>query len=342
MYKIKVITALLFIVIIINGCKHKGQTSGPEAIPVKISVMSATSSGVGHNYVGLVEESFATTLSFETAGNVQHVYVKESSRVAKGDLIATLNESTAQNAYNAAKATLERAQDGLHRAEPLYKNGSLAEIKWVEIQTALIQAQSMADISKKNLQDCKMYAPISGVISSLDLEQGMNVIPYQPLAKLVDINKLCVKVSIPENEIASMNIGQNAEIIVSALDNAVFTGKIIEKGVQADFLSHCYPVKIELDNPGKNLLPGMVCKVLIATADSLQSGFQVPVSTVQLSNDGKRFVWVSEKGRAGRRFITIGDLTNQNVIISSGLKQADSVITEGWQKLSEGCKLINK
>lgn len=342
MYKIESVLLLLFFSLAITGCKNHNQTMGPEAIPVKVSVMETSPFGVEHNYVGIIEESFSTTLSFETAGNVQHMYVKEGSRVGKGDLIATLNESTAQNAYNAARATLERAEDGYRRAEPLYKNGSLAEIKWVEVQTTLVQAQSMADISKKNLQDCKLYAPISGVISSLDLEQGMNVIPYQPLAKLVDINKLCVKVSIPENEIAAINVGQKAQIIVSALYNAVFTGKIIEKGIQAEILSHCYNIKIELENAGKNLLPGMVGKVLIESSDTLKSGFKVPVYAVQLSNEGSRFVWVSEKGKAARHNITVGDLTDEDVIISSGLKQGDSVITEGWQKLSEGCPLIYK
>ncbi len=339
MIKIKTATAIIVIAIIINGCTNKKQTSEPNAIPVKIQLMEPASTGTEHNYVGVIEESFATTLSFETSGNVQHVYIKEGDRVSKGQLIADLNETTAQNAYNVAKATFDKAQDGYTRSEQLYKNRSLSELKWVEVQTAFTEAKSLAEIAKKNLQDCKMYAPISGVISSLDIEQGMNVIPYESVAKLVDISELCVKVSIPENEIADISIGQNVQVIVSALNNASFTGKITEKGIKADILSNCYDIKVKLNNPEKNLLPGMVCKALIQYSDTSESKIQVPVNAVQITNEGQRYVWVAKNKRSQRCFVTIGELTNKNVIIQSGLKQGDTVIVEGYQKVSEGSLL---
>jgi membrane fusion protein, multidrug efflux system len=335
MIKIKTTSAIVAIAMIMTSCGNQNKAPEQAAIPVKILAMAPTSTGADNNYVGTIVESFGTTLSFETAGNVQHVYVKEGQKVSKGQLIATLNESNAQNAYNVAKATLEKAQDGYARAEQLYKNKSLSEIKWVEIQTALIQAQSMADIAKKNLQDCKMMAPITGVISSLKIEQGMNVIPFQSVAKVVDIEKLNVNVSIPENEIADVNIGQKAIVTVSALGNTSFSGTITERGVEADLLSHCYGIKIGIDNPEKKLLPGMVCKVLIESSDTTAKAFQVPVNTIQISNDGKRYVWVAADGKAQRKFVTIGKLCNKNVIIESGIKEGDLVIVEGWQKVSE-------
>jgi len=332
----KAIFALLSTSLLYIGCGNNDKPLEKAAIPVKALVMEQTTTGADNNYVGTIVESFGTTLSFETAGNVERVFVKEGQRVSKGQLLATLNESNAQNAYNVAKATLEKAQDGYIRAEQLYKNKSLSEIKWVEIQTAVIQAQSLADIAKKNLQDCKMLAPISGVVSSLKIEQGMNVIPFQSAIKVVDIEKLNVNVSIPENEIASVNVGQKAAVTVSALSNATFTGTITERGVEADVLSHCYDIKIGLNNPEKKLLPGMVCKVQIESADTTERAFQVPVNTVQISNDGKRYVWVVLDGKAQRRFVTIGKLCNKNVIIESGIKEGDVVIAEGWQKVSEG------
>ncbi|MPM20073.1 Toluene efflux pump periplasmic linker protein TtgD [bioreactor metagenome] len=324
---------------LLSSCGNSGTDS--STVPVTVSTIKVQMSpeSDGSDYVGTIEESFGTTLSFETAGNIQHLYVKEGQQVSKGQLLASLNESTAQNAYNIAKATLDRAEDGYNRSKELYNNRSLSELKWIEIQTTLVQAQSAEAIAKKNLQDCKLYAPVSGVISSLEIEQGMNVIPFQPVAKVVDINKLNVKVSIPENEIASVTIGQKAVIIVSALNNETVTGTITERGIEADILSHCYDVKIAIANPEKKMLPGMVCRVIVDRNAESRMAIHVPANSVQLSNDGRKYVWTVKNGKASRVFINTGNLSGNNVVVESGLNEGDVVITEGWQKVSEGCEV---
>jgi len=329
------VTAAAFFI----GCSNVQDEKSNAPVTVRVMDVRLLPESEGTDYVGTIEESFGTTLSFETAGNVQHLYVKEGQQVHKGQLIASINESNAQNAYNIAKATLDRAEDGYRRSQELYNNRSLSELKWIEIQTTLVQAQSAEAIAKKNLQDCKLYAPVSGVISSLEIEQGMNVIPFQPVAKVVDIDKLNVKVSIPENEIASVVVGQKAIIIVSALNNQTFTGTIAERGIEADILSHSYDIKISIGNPEKKLLPGMVCKVIIDKNAESTMALQVPAGAVQISNDGKKYVWIADNGKAQRNFINTGKLCGNNVIVESGLKEGDKVIVDGWQKVSEGCNI---
>lgn len=75
-----------------------------------------------------------------------------------------------------------------------------------------------------------------------------------PVVKLVTIHQVKVKVAVPENEIAQVRIGQTARIMVPALDNRVFEGSIIEKGVAANALSRSYEVKVLVDNPEQVLM----------------------------------------------------------------------------------------
>ena len=140
------------------------------------------------------------------------------------------------------------------------------------------------------------------------IEPGMNILPYQQAIKLMKIDRLKVKVAIPENEISVTALGEEAKIEVSALSNSTFTGKISERGVSADPLSHCYTVKIDIDNRTKNLMPGMVCKVYIKSSENSESGFQVPTNAIQISNKNERFVWVVENNIAKRHLVTIRDL----------------------------------
>jgi RND family efflux transporter MFP subunit len=327
-------------VCIFTACSNRKATETQEKIiPVKTVEIVASQTANGQHYVGTVEESVAVSLSFSGTGTVEQVLVSEGQKVSKGQLLATLNTTTAQNAYDAAQAKLTQAQDAYARLTKVHENGSLPDIKFAEAEAGLQQAKSMAAITKKSLDDCKMYAPNSGVIAARNIEAGASAIPGVAAFKLVSVDKVNVKISVPENEIGSVQTGQTASVTVPALNNAVFTGKIETKGIAANAMSHAYEAKIGIDNPQSKLLPGMVCKVETERAASPQPAFVVPNRAIQISPDGKRFVWLAEGNVARRRLVETGDLTNNGIIVAKGLSAGDKIVVDGFQKISEGMKI---
>lgn len=291
-------------------------------------------------YVGTVEESSASTIAFSTSGRVTAVYVKEGQTVRAGQLLAEVDNTTALNSYKAAQATLRQAQDGYDRAKQVYQKGSLPEVKWIEVKTQLDQAQSIAEIAKKNLDDCKLYAPCGGTVADRNLEVGSNVAPFQPVLRLLNLGSLAVKVSIPEGDIAQIRNGMAARVTVTALDNLELRAVVDERNVSADPLSHSYLVRLRLQGAaGKRLLPGMVCKVAMGQR-ATSGGLLLPNRAVQIANDGQRFVWVVEDGKASRRMVTIGDLSSNGVLVSSGLNGGEQVIVDGTLKVSEGTQVV--
>ena len=332
--------ALLFLVVSCKGKKE--EATADEAIPVKVETVSTTTATGEHNYVGTVEENTGSSLSFSVMGTVEKVLVTEGQSVSKGQLLAVLNKATLMNTYNAAHSSLKQAQDAYKRLTQLHESGSLPEIKYVEIQTQLQQAEAAESIAKKNLSDCNLYAPFSGVIAKKSIDPGMNVAPGIESLKLVTIDKVNVKVSVPENEIARVKKGATAQVDVAALNHKSFEGKIDEKGVIANPLSHTYEVKVKLNNPHRELMPGMVCEVYISSSDQQQGGILVPNSAIQILDTGERFVWLAKNGKAERRIVGTGELTNQGVVVTSGLSAGDQVIIEGNQKVSEGMKITVK
>ncbi|MDR0620246.1 MAG: efflux RND transporter periplasmic adaptor subunit [Bacteroidales bacterium] len=324
------------------ACSDKKETQTQEKIiPVKIMTVETLHNAISvQNYVGTVEESVAVSLSFSLMGTVEQVFVSEGQKVTKGQLLATLNTATAENSYKASLAKQQQAQDAYNRLKHVHDNGSLPDIKFVEVETGLQQAKSMAAVSKKNLDDCRMYAPRDGVIATRNIEAGSSVNPTSTAFKLVSIDKIFVKIPIPENEIGNIRKGQMASVTVPALNNTVFTGKVEMKGVSANAISHTYEAKIGIENPKKTLLPGMVCKVEIYDSTSLQTAqIVVPNRVIQISADGKRYVWLVKNNTAKRRFVETGNLTNNGIIVTEGLTTGDKVITEGFLKISEGTKI---
>ena len=219
----------------------------------------------------------------------------------------------------------------------MYKNGSLPEVKMVEIETGLEQAKSLVKIAKKNLEDCDLYSPVSGLAGKRSIEPGMNVIPGVPVITLVKIDKVFIKVSVPENEIASIKVGQTASVRVTALNNEIFTGKIEQKGVMGNPLSHTYDIKIAVANSDEKLNPGMVCSVSL-TNDSTGNYACVSLQAVQTDSNNRKYVYVADTttNRSVRKNIATASLRgNGDVIVTDGLKEGDLVIVEGYQKIDE-------
>jgi RND family efflux transporter MFP subunit len=325
--------------IFLTGCNSKQHETQEKIIPVKVMEVAATQVASEQNYVGTVEESIAVSLSFSGVGTVEQAFVSEGQKVAKGQLLATLNAATAQNAYDATLATQAQAQDAYDRLKKVHDNGSLPDIKFVEVETALQQAKSMVAISKKSLDDCRLYAPRSGVIAARNIEIGASVLPGVTAFKLVAVDKVNIKIAVPESEISGIAEEQTAKILVPALDNAAYTGKIEQKGVTANTLSHTYEVKIGINNINLRLMPGMVCKVSVADVGA-KAEIVVPNRVVRVSHDGKHFVWLAESNNTvSRRFVTPGNLTDYGVVITEGLSAGDQIVVEGYTKISEGMKI---
>lgn len=335
---------LVMVLLLASGCGHLMQKND-EGRVVRVSVVEMGRLQDGEidapscEYVGTVEEGSASTLSFSTSGRVTAVYVKEGQHVAQGQLLAEVDNATALNSYKAAQATLRQAQDGYDRAKQVYDKGSLPEVKWMEVKTQLDQAQSLAQIAKKSLDDCKLYAPCAGTVADRNLEVGSSVAPFQPVMRLLNLGALSVRVSVPEVDIAQIKSGMSATVVVAALDNLELRGVVDERNVSADPLSHSYMVRLRLQGTaGKKLLPGMVCKVAMGRRAAAE-GMLLPHRAVQIDNEGQRFVWVVADGKASRRTVTIGDLSSNGVLITSGLDGGEQVVVDGTLKVSEGTRV---
>lgn len=322
-----------------TGCK---QQETRETHPVKVKVISVApvrTSG-GQQFSGTVEESSSSTLSFPVSGTVTQIRVEAGQRVAKGQLIAALDEATLQNAYDATAATLEQAEDAYRRMKQLHDSGSLPEMDWVETQSKLKQAQAAERISKKNLADGKLYAPFAGVISEKNVEAGQNVMPGAPVVRLVTVGQVKVSISVPENEISHVAIGQPVSVCVAALGGRVFNGKIVEKGISANPLSRSYEVKAAIGNQSGALMPGMVC-TLSMDAGKEASAIILPANVIQTDEANRTFVWIAEKGKARKRFVVAEGFVHDGVRVASGLAAGDDLIVEGQQKVSEGMDITS-
>lgn len=315
------------------GCtKQQTQTAIPT---LQVHVISVESQSVvpTHTYVARIEESNMVPLSVQSPGQVTEVLCRASEKVHEGQVLLRLDKTQARNAYNSAKATLKEANDAYERVSRVHNEGGVTEQKMVEIESKQAQAQSMMDMAEKALKDCELRAPRSGVIGRCDIQVGQVVAPGVTLITLLDIAGFNAVFAVPETEIASVVIGDAAQVEIAAINATDIPARVIEKNMVGNAVTHTYEVKASVEGKTKELLPGMVAKIRLHAHE--QSGFVIPAFCVTLQPSGT-MVWVANDSIAERRMITVGAYIEGGVLVTDGLKAGDKVITDGSHKLYNG------
>lgn len=342
-FKVLPYTAVCLCLILLSCKENK---SVPAKVnPVRVLAQHPSFIGsTGLRYVGVIEESSSTAVSFTGSGLITRMDVEEGQYVRKGQFLSQLDTTQASHVVSNARAQLSQARDAYKRMKEMYADGALPEIKWVEVQTQVEQAETMYDAAVKNRRDCTVYAPISGVVGKKTLRVGETALPAQPICTILDINHVRVRVGVPEKEFSSITPSTPSNIYIEALNKLVKGGRI-EKGVSADLVTHTYDMLIHLNNPDHLLLPGMICKVEVLNSNSSEntasSPLSVPVKSVCRASDGEMYVWTIEKGQSRRQPVVTGDAIGNDIQIVSGLSPESLVITEGFQKVSDGTHVVN-
>ncbi len=306
-----------------------------SAIPVHVLTIDTTESVNTHTYVGHVEASQSALLSFPLGGRVTAVSCQAGQQVTQGQALLKVDDTQQSNSLATAKAALQQAQDGYERVQKVYSKGGVPEVKMVDIETKLKQAQSLVDAAQKELENTTLRAANDGVVSTIYAREGLVLLPAQPAIEVVNNKQMVVVIPIPEAQINRIQTKDKGVVFIPAID-LTCEGIVVEKELTSSSPAHTYNVKLNVLSQGSQLLPDMVAKVQLLS--DRQCGIVLPAECVQTHKDGKS-VWVVTEGLAERRRIETGMFTSQGVIVTAGLNKGDIVVVDGYQKLSRGAKV---
>jgi RND family efflux transporter MFP subunit len=327
-------TALLaLITVFFSACRAEEVEPLPPPA-VRTAAVERLASARDLRMSGTIEAERSTALSFAVPGTVQSVFIDEGQPVKRGQILARLNPVTFEHALGIALADASRAQDMVRRLEPMHRNNTVPEVRWIEAQTALESAQHAVAIARKNLADVVLRAPEDGVIAKRAIEPGATAAPGMPAFHLVQTESVNAIAPVPENQVARIRLGQPARITVPALGKD-FQGAVSEIGVLADPLTRTYPVKIALDNAGGELKVGMVVDASLAIAGTTPA-LGVPREAVRIDERGSPYVFVVANEQVRQRPVETIGYAGERIAVARGVREGEAVVVSGTPMLADG------
>jgi len=302
-----------------------------EGVPVRTEKVRLTSFEDRRSYNAVlsgIEESSAYAM---ISDKIERVYAKVGDSVRKDDVIVSFPTDNPAAQYYQAKVSFENAAASYRRMEDLYATGGISQQELDNARTSYQVAQANWDAVQ---QSVLVRAPISGVLTKVDVRESDNVHPDDELFTVSRVDKLKAKLWISDKEIRRFRKGLPASATWNGIE--IF-GRVVQVDMSINKDMQAFGVTVELDNPAKIPLTGVVAAVNV---DLYSNPEAVVVERKNIFKEGdKTYVFVASGGAAQKRYVTLGDSHGPDVEVVEGLSPGDELIVEGQMHLEDGAKI---
>lgn len=342
------------------ACNNKQQGGGWSQGPVAVVTTKVAATSVAYNttYPATVVALNQIELRPQANGYITGVFFKDGDHVTKGQKLYTIDAQMYAANYDQAVANLHlqesnlvKAQKDADRYHELEKNDAIAKQQVDYADAALEAAKKQVDAAKAGVQSMQtgvkyttITAPFDGTIGISQVKVGAAVNAGVTLLNTVSTdNPMAVDFAIDQREIYRFaKLQQTARandstFRISFGENEVypFYGRLSLLDRAVDPQTGTLKVRLEFANKQSLLRAGMACNVLVANNNGVPS-IAVPAKAIT-EQLGEYFVYVAtDSSKVTQRKVTLGTSLGDTVIIKDGLKEGETIVTDGVQKLHEG------
>ncbi len=259
-------------VVFFTGCGAQRE----EAQTVSTSNSTEAAISQENRQSGKAEASDTVKVVSKLSGKASAVNVDVGSEVTSGQTLLQLDARDLAAAVDVARANLDSSQityqtakDNEERAKMLLENGAIGSVDYKNNYKAVLErAKASVDLAQANLDkaeiaysDCTVTAPISGVVTEVNVKTGELVSAQSPCVVIVNLDEVKVKLYINERIINSLMVGQSCKVELPAIQDQSFEGTIISISDKMNDSSKGYPVNITVKNPEHLIKDGMHVEV---------------------------------------------------------------------------------
>ncbi len=319
--------------------EEKSQASVKERPPANVVLLKVEPSTMQDriNLPGVIEPWEQLTLLSKVHGTVIETLVQEGDKVAKGQVIARLDPADFQIALDSARAVYELAAADQQRLATLFEHDIIPRAQIDKIDAQVKTSKAAMENAELMLSRCTITAPISGVIRRLDAVVGLLLNVSDPVAEILQIDRVKAVVGIPESDVALVRNIEQVALTVQALDDKQIIGRTHYLASSPENGARLYRLELAVDNRDHQIMPGMFFRAQVVKK-VYRDTVAVPIYSV-IKRQDKQYVYVEKNGVACQLPVKLGIIDDWLVQVTSGLAPGSRVVVEGHRDIDQGYKL---
>lgn len=316
-----------------------------DHIPVKTALVAKQEIGGALSESGTFAAQQDLKLSAQSQGQVTRLLVKKTQMVNKGQLLAVIDNAGLSSQLATANASLEKAKTDAQRMENALASGGVSQQQVEDARLRVQTAETQIAQLKQQGRNYQVYAPMSGVVNDIFIEQGSFVATGTQILEIVDLLKVNLTVHLNQKDLTAIRLGQKVNVTTDVYPQKTFAGVVETVNVKTD-LSQKIEVGVSVKNTRETpLLVGMAgrAEFIADKKKAPETALLIPRAAIAGSiQDAK--IWVVNPADSTVSFqaITVGRTFNDQVEVLKGLTGGEQVVTAGQINLETGKKVIVK
>lgn len=313
---------------------------------------------LGKTFIAKVEAINASDVTPQVSGYIDKVLFKDGSFVKEGDVLFVIDQARYKAAVSAAEASLEKAKATLKQIESdynrelsLYKEKMLSkadlevsESNLANAKANVKAAQASLDLAKLDLAYTEVRSPISGYVGKALMTKGNYTnAAASKLARVIQMDPIRVVFSVTDKErLSGMDqvLTSNPDIQVSLPNGETIeiagASLFTDNEINADTATMA--VYAQSTNADRKLIPGNYVNVTVSASKFMPS-ILIAQTAVAQDASGQYVMTVNAENIVVQKYITVGDVVENQYVVLSGLEEGDRVVPVGHQKLQNGQKV---
>jgi RND family efflux transporter MFP subunit len=298
-------------------------------------------------FAGVTQAKNRAILSFAVPARVLDRHIESGSRVARGQVLARLDDREFRNAVDLARATvselktrLAQARRDRARMERLAASDvvPVAQLENVttrqsSLESSLAAATARLKEAGRLLDEVALRAPFSGTVTKVHIQPGEWAVPGQPAIELTGDGDIELLVQVPETMLDRVSEGQPVQVQLPFADNRLVPGRISSVAKAALTAGRLFPLKVELaGEPG--VVAGLTAQLIIDL--STRGVLTVPLAAVVNPGASQPYLFIYADGEVSRRTVSIGGIIGDRIIVSGNLHEGKRVVISGQSQLTDG------
>ena len=315
-----------------GGNGSKGKDDKNKSMTVNGIVLKSQTFDNTLSLSGSIEANEQVDIRSEVSGIVEGIYFKEGSNVSKGQLLFKVNDLELRAQLAQARTKQGLASENERRAKLLLQKEAISQEEYDIARADYKLAQAQIQLIQAQIAKTSVRAPFSGKIGLRSISPGTYITPAILVAKLVNSGKLKITFSVPEKYANQIKLNSNLSFTVTGSTQS-YSAKVYAIEPEVQIATRTLQVRALAENKDGKLLPGTFANVELPL-DIIKDAIVIPTEAIIPIQDGKK-VFISNMGKAKEVMVETTTRTDASILVLSGLKVGDTLITSGVMSLKE-------